>query len=120
MKRLTTFRITSAMHEVEDYIVQELGMTKAAFHRKAYEAFLAGNQEIDPSLYITKYTDKNYIKRSYVEQTALSDELKEQLKEVADQKGVLFSAVLFQALYDYCLAESEKIGTEKILEKFPE
>lgn len=103
MTRLTSFKITTAIKYMETEILKETGLTQAAFHRKAIDAFLAGKQKIDDRLKIKAQSSPLYIKRSCTELIYLDEERREKLGPVMERENVGITIVLFQALYDYCL-----------------
>ena len=112
----TCFRITRAVRTLEDALLKETMLTKKAFHKKAFDDFLRGERIIDSDLKVTKRTADGYIKRSVVEQTFLSEEQEIEFKRIADENGVYYTAVMFQALWDYCVKEAELLPEELLKE----
>lgn len=103
MKKLTFIKVTPEFVEIEKRLLEKTGLSKAAFHRKALEHFLEGSMEIDPDLRITERTNPAYVKRTEREGIYLTDDMRERLKEVAQEKGIKYTVLTFQALLNYCV-----------------
>ena len=114
MKHLTSFNITNSLKYMEKEILKQTGLTQAAFHRKAIDAFLAGDQKINERFKIKKITDPRYVKRSFKELIYLDDDQKELLKPIMERENVGITIVLFQALYDYCYAMTSVLDEEVV------
>ncbi len=99
---------------MEKEILKQTGLTQAAFHRKAIDAFLAGDQKINERFKIKKITDPRYVKRSFKELIYLDDDQKELLKPIMERENVGITIVLFQALYDYCYAMTSVLDEEVV------
>ena len=114
MKHLTSFNITNSLKYMEKEILKQTGLTQAVFHRKAIDAFLAGDQKINERFKIKKITDPRYVKRSFKELIYLDDDQKELLKPIMERENVGITIVLFQALYDYCYAMTSVLDEEVV------
>ena len=114
MKHLTSFNITNSLKYMEKEILKQTGLTQATFHRKAIDAFLAGDQKINERFKIKKITDPRYVKRSFKELIYLDDDQKELLKPIMERENVGITIVLFQALYDYCYAMTSVLDEEVV------
>lgn len=102
MNHLTSFNITTTVKYTENEILKKTGLSQAAFHRKAIDAFLAGDQKIDRRLKIKEISNPEYVKRSFKELIYLDDERRKLLEPIMERENVGITVVLFQALYDYC------------------
>ena len=114
MNHLTSFNITTTVKYTENEILKKTGLSQAAFHRKAIDAFLAGDQKINERFKIKKITDPRYVKRSFKELIYLDDDQKELLKPIMERENVGITIVLFQALYDYCYAMTSVLDEEVV------
>lgn len=102
MNHLTSFNITTTVKYTENEILKKTGLSQAAFHRKAIDAFLAGDQKIDRRLKIKEISNPEHVKRSFKELIYLDDERRKLLEPIMERENVGITVVLFQALYDYC------------------
>lgn len=109
---VTTFKITKNIRVVEDYLIKQMGMTKKSFHKKAYDDFINSDWKIDKDLLIKDKNNPNYIVRSISEQTHLTSAQKETLKKIAIDNNISMSAVLFQALSDFCLKNADMFPSD--------
>lgn len=100
----TSFKITSSLNYLENEILKETGLSHTEFQRKAIDAFLQGKQEISPRLKIKRRSDPNYIRKTVKEPIYLDQDREKKIRIVANREGCGITIVLFQALYDYCIA----------------
>lgn len=103
-KRLFSAYITAQIYSYIDKLSKEQEVTKVVFVKRAVNFFLEGDLEIDPRLYITKRSDPNYIARETMFTVWMEDEQRDNLKIVANIKGIPVSAVFFQCMVEYCAA----------------
>lgn len=119
-QKLTTIRITTTLKRMEGLILEESGLSRAAFHRKAIDSFIKNNGVVDSQLKIKAKTDPRYIRKPERELIYLDKERKEMLEKIALRENTGITIVLYQAIMDYCI-EMQKIlpkdKLDEILEK---
>lgn len=104
-QNLTSFSVNRSVQILEQEILEETGLSKAAFHRKAVEYFYnCGDRHVHPRLLITKRTDPLYVKRDAREQVYVSEKMRTQIKEISalPYNQCSDGTVFFHALMIYC------------------
>lgn len=111
MDTRTTFSITAKLAEMENKILQETGLTRAAYHRKAIQKYL--DQEcpgINERLLIRQKCNPEYVRKSVVEPVYLSSEDREALEKIAKNYKTTIGTVFFEAMLEYTVLQAELLG----------
>lgn len=112
--RKTSYTVTSSLQYLEDAILDVTKMSDIAFQLKAVDYFLEGDQKVDPDFKITKRSDPKYIRKIAKKNIFLDKERDEKLRRIAEKESCGITTVLFQALYNYCLAMSDMVEPDVI------
>ena len=81
MNTRTTFSITAKLAEMENKILDETGLSRAAYHRKAIQKYLdQENPSINERLLIRQKSNPEYVRKSVIEPVYLSLEDREALE----------------------------------------
>lgn len=115
-QRLTTIRVTTTLKRMEELILEESGLSKAAFHRRAIDAFVKNNGVVDAQLKIKAKTDPRYVKKPERELVYLDEERKQLLERIALRENTGITIVLYQAIMDYCIEMKKILPEDKLNE----
>ena len=111
MNTRTTFSVTSKLLEMENKILKETGLSRAAYHRKAIQKYL--DQEcpgINERLLIRQKSNPDYVRRPVVEPVYLSEEHREALKKIAKDYKTSIGTVFLEAMLEYTVLQAELLG----------
>lgn len=113
MAKLTQFSITKTLQDAENRVLQETGLTRTVYHKKALENyFLQENPTIHERLLIRKKSDPQYVRRRVNEAVYLSEEEREKLSEIAQKYNVSIGTVFLEALLEYTVTQIERCGLD--------
>lgn len=114
----TSFNLTKATLLLENEILNNMDISRVAFHRRAINYFLGNGGSIHPYLLIKDRSDPNYVHKDAMEQIYLDAERESALLKVSekyDNCGI--TIVLFQALMTYCSVMAPIILGDEAVEK---
>lgn len=107
----TTFSITSKLLDMENKILKETGLSRAAYHRKAVQKYL--DQEhpgINPRLLIRQKSNPEYVRKNVVEPVYLSEEHRDALEKIAMNYNTSIGTVFLEAMLEYTVLQAELLG----------
>lgn len=103
----TSFLVTSSLYLLEEKVIKAMDIPRTTYQRRAVLDFLKGDRIINERLLIVSRSHPDYVKKDYLEQIYIDEEIYNQLKEVAQEnindkgKPIHVTTVLFQAMLDY-------------------
>lgn len=104
-RKLTTYCVNESIQLLERKILQETGISRAAFHRKAVDyLYKSEDRKVHPRLLITEKKNPLYVRRAAKEPVYLDAEMERKLKEIAalTYNHCSEGTVFFHALLIYC------------------
>lgn len=111
MNTRTTFSITAKLAEMENKILDETGLSRAAYHRKAIQKYLdQENPSINERLLIRQKSNPEYVRKSVIEPVYLSLEEREALEKIAKNYKTSIGTVFLEAMLEYTVLQAELLG----------
>ena len=110
-KRLFSSYLSKELNDVIYFLAERDEVSKVVFVRRAIRSWMKNPGKINERILISKRSDPDYIERNTLFSTYLDEAQREQLKNMAEEKGCKVSQLFFQIMLDYCAEQIYWDGT---------